>query len=123
VKVSHYEPRLIALVGLLGSSFSLSFGKTQALSDPGAGRLPLDLPGDTWIEPTNNAAERALRQSVLQRKISNSGEFRQGTIYPSRMPTDATILRQQGRDVGQFLEQAWIIHHRSRLMSSLLPDP
>jgi hypothetical protein len=30
-------------------------------------------------------------------------------------------LRQQGRDVWQFLEQAWIAHHRGGVMPSLLP--
>ena len=29
---------------------------------------------------------------------------------------------QQGRDVWQFLEQAWIAHHRGGVMLSLLPD-
>ncbi|QPN59754.1 IS66 family transposase zinc-finger binding domain-containing protein [Synechococcus sp. CBW1002] len=33
VEVSHYGPRLSALVGLLGSAFPLSFSKTQALLD------------------------------------------------------------------------------------------
>jgi transposase len=33
VEVSHYGPRLSALVGLLDSAFLLSFSKTQALLD------------------------------------------------------------------------------------------
>jgi transposase len=69
----------------------------------------LDIKG---IEPTNNAAERALRQSVIQRKISHGVQFRQGAICRSRLLTVTTTLRQQGRDVWQFLEQAWIAHHR-----------
>jgi hypothetical protein len=28
-----------------------------------------------------------------------------------------------GRDVWQFLEQAWFAHHRGGVMPSLLPDP
>jgi len=75
------------------------------------------------IEPTNNAAERALRQSVIQRKISHGVQSRQGAICRSRLLTVTTTLRQQGRDVWQFLEQAWIAHHRGGLMPSLLPDP
>jgi hypothetical protein len=73
------------------------------------------------IEPTNNAAERALRQSVIQRKISHGVQSRQGAICRSRLLTVTTTLRQQGRDLWQFLEQAWIAHHRSGLMPSLLP--
>jgi molybdate transport system permease protein len=75
------------------------------------------------IEPTNNAAERALRQSVIQRKISHGVQSRQGAICRSRLLTVTTTLRQQGRDVWVFLEQAWIAHHHGGVMPSLLPDP
>ena len=75
------------------------------------------------IEPTNNAAERALRQSVIQRKISNGDQSASGAICRSRLLTVSTTLRQQGRDVWEFLEQAWIAHHRGGVMPSLLPDP
>jgi len=75
------------------------------------------------IEPTNNAAERALRQSVIQRKISHGVQSRQGAICRSRLLTVTTSLRQQGRDVWQFLEQAWIAHHHGGVMPTLLPDP
>ena len=75
------------------------------------------------IEPTNNAAEGALRQSVIQRKISHGVQSRQGAICRSRLLTVTTSLRQQSRDVWQFLEQAWIAHHHGGVMPSLLPDP
>ena len=80
----------------------------------------LDIQG---VEPTNNAAERALRQSVIQRKISHGVQSRQGAICRSRLLTVTTTLRQQGRDVWVFLEQAWIAHHHGGVMPSLLPDP
>jgi transposase len=79
----------------------------------------LETPG---IEPTNNAAERALRQSVIQRKISHGVQSASGALCRSRLLTVTTTLRQQGRDVWQFLEQAWIAHHRGGEMPSLLPD-
>jgi hypothetical protein len=75
------------------------------------------------IEPTNNAAERALRQSVIQRKISHGVQSRQGAICRSRLLTVTTTLRQQGRDVWQFLEQAWVAHHRGGEIPSLPGDP
>jgi transposase len=75
------------------------------------------------IEPTNNAVERALRQSVIQRKLSHGVQSRQGAICRSRLLIVTTTLRQQGRDVWQFLELAWIAHHRGGVMPSLLPDP
>ena len=75
----------------------------------------LEHPG---IEPTNNAAERALRPAVIQRKItglpSNSRgvQSAKGALCRSRLLTVTTTLRQQGRDVWDFLDQAWIAHPR-----------
>ena len=74
------------------------------------------------IEPTNNAAERALRQSVIQRKISHGVQSARGALCRSRLLTVTTTLRQQGRDVWTFLEQAWIAHHHGGVMPSLLPE-
>ncbi len=45
------------------------------------------------IEPTNNAAERALRQSLIQRKISHGVQSRQGAICRDRLLTVTTTLR------------------------------
>jgi transposase len=75
------------------------------------------------VEPTNNAAERALRQSVIERKISHGVQSANGAICRSRLLTVTTTLRQQGRDIWEFLEQAWIAHHRGGVMPSLLQDP
>jgi hypothetical protein len=60
---------------------------------------------------------------VIQRKISHGVQSRQGAICRSRLLTVTTSLRQQGRDVWQFLELAWIAHHRGGVMPPLLPDP
>lgn len=79
----------------------------------------LDHPG---IETTNNAAERALRQSVIQRKVSLGFQSANGAVCRSRLLTVTTTLRQQARDIWQFLEQAWVAHHRGGVMPSLLPD-
>jgi len=75
------------------------------------------------IEPTNNAAERALRPAVIQRKVSHGVQSTNGAICRARLLTVTTTLRQQGRDVWQFLEQAWIAYHHGGVMPSLLPDP
>jgi transposase len=80
----------------------------------------LERPG---VEPTNNAAERALRPSVIHRKISHGVQSRAGGICRSRLLTVTATLRQQGRDVWSFLEQAWIAHRLGGVMPSLLPDP
>jgi hypothetical protein len=60
---------------------------------------------------------------VIQRKISHWVQSTKGAICRSRLLTVITSLRQQGRDVWQFLEQAWIAHHRGGIMPSLLPEP
>jgi hypothetical protein len=47
----------------------------------------------------------------------------QGALCRSRLLTVTTTLRQQGRDVWDVLEQAWIAHHHGGVMPSLLTDP
>jgi len=79
----------------------------------------LETPG---IEPTNNAAERALRQSVIHRKISHGVQSRAGGLCRSRLLTVTATLRQQGRDVWSFLEEAWIAHRLGGVMPTLVPD-
>ena len=81
------------------------------------------------IESTNNAAVdevffvgvRALRQSIIQRKISLGVLSANGAVCRSRLLTVTTTLRQQRRDIWQFLEQAWVAHHRDGVMPSSLP--
>jgi hypothetical protein len=51
------------------------------------------------IEPTKNAAERTLLQSVIQRKITPGVQSRQGAICRSRLLAVTTSLRQKSRDV------------------------
>ena len=79
----------------------------------------LEKPG---IEPTNNGAERALRQAVIQRKISHGVQSRSGGLCRTRLLTVCTSLRQQGRDVWSFLELAWTAHRLGGEMPSLLPS-
>ena len=60
---------------------------------------------------------------MIQRKISHGAQSRQAAICRNRLLTVTTTLRQQGRDVWEFLEQAWIAHHHGGVMPSLLSDP
>ena len=77
--------------------------------------------GSRCNEPNYNAAERALLHSMIHRKISHGVQLRQGAICSSRLLTGTTTLHQQGRDIWQFLEQAWTAHHRGGVMPLLLP--
>ena len=45
------------------------------------------------IEPTNNAAERALRPAVIQRKVSHGVQSANGAICRARLLTVTTTLR------------------------------
>jgi transposase len=79
----------------------------------------LETPG---IEPTNNAAERALRPACIHRKVSHGVQSASGAICRSRLLTVTATLRQQGRDMWEFMEQAWVTHRLGGEMPSLLPD-
>lgn len=58
------------------------------------------------IEPTNNTAERALRQYVIWRKINLSTQSERGDRFIERMFTVITTCKQRGRSVLDFMTQA-----------------
>ena len=51
------------------------------------------------IEPTNNAAERALRHAVLWRKASHGTDSETGSRFVEKILTVVATCRQQGRNV------------------------
>jgi transposase len=55
------------------------------------------------VEPTNNAAERALRHAVLWRKSSFGTDSEKGSRFVERMLTVVTTLRRQSRHVLGYL--------------------
>lgn len=55
------------------------------------------------VEPTNNNAERPLRRAVLWRKKSFGTKSEAGSRFVERILTVVTRLRQQGRDVLDYL--------------------
>lgn len=60
----------------------------------------------TGIEPTNNAAERALRPAVIWRRTSFGAQSQAGSEFVARMLTVVTSLQAQQRDVLEFLTHA-----------------
>jgi len=54
-------------------------------------------------EPTNNAAERALRPAVLWRKGSFGSDSEAGSRFAERLLTVVATCRQQGRPLPDFL--------------------
>lgn len=55
------------------------------------------------VEPTNNAAERALRHAVLWRKRSFGTQSERGCRFVERILTVVGSLRKQGRNVLEYL--------------------
>lgn len=73
------------------------------------------------VEPTNNAAEWALRPAVLWRKNSFGSQSAEGSLFVSRMLTVVASLRAQNRPVLEFLVQACRASRHGQLPPSLLP--
>ena len=73
------------------------------------------------VEPTNNAAERALRPAVLWRKGSFGTHCAAGSRFAERMLTVTATCRQQGRNLSAFLVEALSAAHLGQPHPSLLP--
>lgn len=73
------------------------------------------------IEPTNNVAERALRRGVLWRKRSFGSQSERGLRFTERMLTAVSSLRQQNRNVLEYLTAACQAQHFGLPAPSLLP--
>lgn len=58
------------------------------------------------VEPTNNAAERALRPAVIWRKTSLGTQSARGSRFVERLLTCVATLRQQRRNVLDYLTAA-----------------
>lgn len=74
------------------------------------------------VEPTNNAAERALRPAVIWRKVSFGTHSARGSRFMERILTVTATLKQQHRDVLDYLTQACIARLRHEEPPSLLPS-
>jgi transposase len=75
------------------------------------------------VEPTNNAAERALRHGVRWRKVSHVPKSVRGSEYLANMWSVVETCRQQGRDVWNFLTGCVSAAAQGRLSPSLLTVP
>jgi transposase len=73
------------------------------------------------VEPTNNAAEQALRPAVLWRKGSFGTHSANGSRFVERMLTVTTTCRQQGRRAADFLVAALTADQDGQPPPSLLP--
>jgi hypothetical protein len=73
------------------------------------------------VEPTNNAAERALRRGVIWRRRSFGTQSQTGSCFVERILTAVTTLRQQKRDVLDYLTQVCQASTLGQVGPSMLP--
>jgi transposase len=73
------------------------------------------------VEPTNNAAERAIRPGVQRRNISFGTQSEDGSRFVESMMTVVATLKQQKRDILQYLTAAHEAALRGEAAPSLLP--
>ena len=70
------------------------------------------------VEPTNNAAERAVRHAVLWRKSSGGTDSPAGSRFVERILSVVATCRQQGRNVWDYLADC----HRAALTGDPIPS-
>jgi transposase len=73
------------------------------------------------VEPTNNAAEQALRHAVCWRKTSYGTDSAGGSRFVERVLTVVATCRQQGRDILEYLTRTCSVTVRRQSPPSLLP--
>lgn len=74
------------------------------------------------VEPTNNAAERAIRPAVIWRRTSFGSQTEAGSHFVARMLTVVTTLKSQKRNVLEFITQAVVAARSGTTAPSLLPE-
>ena len=74
------------------------------------------------VEPTNNAAERAIRPAVIWRRTSFGSQTQAGSTFVSRMLTVVTSLKFQRRNVLEFMTNAVSAQRHGTPAPCLLPD-
>ena len=77
---------------------------------------------DEGVEPTNNAAEQALRTAVQWRKISFGNRSRNGELATARLLTVVQTCKRQQRHVLGYLTEAVRCHRHQTAAPSLLPQ-
>ena len=73
-------------------------------------------------EPTNNAAERAIRPAVIWRRTSFGSQTSAGSKFVARMLTVVTSLKFQHRNILEFMTNAVSAARHGTPTPSLLPE-
>jgi transposase len=120
---AHMEPIQAQVGELLREGIGLSHDKTRRTCEN-----ILKLEDALWtfvsvegVEPTNNDAERPLRRAVLWRRRSFGTQSEAGSRFVERVLTTVATLRQQKRDVLDYLTEVCAAATQGRSPPSLLP--
>ena len=73
------------------------------------------------VEPTNNAAERAIRPAVIWRRTSFGSDSLAGSEFVSRLLTVVSSLNLQERNILDFLTESILAARSGQIPPSLLP--
>jgi len=73
------------------------------------------------VEPTNNAAEQALRHAVIWRKLSFGTQSKAGSQFVERLLSVIETCRRQSRNVFTWLVTAVEAHYNDEKPASLMP--
>ena len=114
----------------MGSSYKAIKGENSALAlTSRACKELLKVEPAMWlfvkvegVEPTNNAAERAIRPAVLWRKNSFGTQSANGSVFVARIFTVVMTLRSQNKNILDFLVDSCQAFRNGNSAPSLLPD-
>lgn len=77
---------------------------------------------DPAVEPTNNTAERAIRHSVLDQRLTQGSRSDKGRRWTERIFTVLDTCRKQNRSAWKFIQAALSAHYFHTPMPSLIPQ-
>ncbi|MEG4149575.1 IS66 family transposase [Microcoleus sp. Pol12B5] len=77
---------------------------------------------ENGVEPTNNAAERAIRPEVIWRRTSFGSDSVTGSFFVSRLLTVVSSLKLQERNIFDFLVESVVATGSGDVPPSLLPS-
>jgi transposase len=72
------------------------------------------------VEPTNNAAERALRGPVIARRLNYGNQSDNGERFTERALSASVTCRLQHRSIYHYLSQLFTAHQHARTMPALI---
>jgi transposase len=97
------------------------------VTDPGIANNPLKIWAALWtfvttpgVEPTNNAAERALRGPVIARRLSYGNQSTDREKFTERALPASVRCRLQRRSLHHYLAQLFTAHQHGRALPVLI---